>query len=141
MKNPSSKCCSNECRIAYLNGVTRRDELTPFRRMYFHTKSKSRKTWKNGNITCEDIKQIWENQKGICPYSGLLMTLPDTSRKSICSPKSASIDRLDSSKPYDKDNCQIVCVSMNYAKNSFSDAQIREFIKELKEKQDAPAIS
>lgn len=123
-------CCSNECRINYLNKITRRDLNTPFRRMFYrayHTKNKR----KECSITLDDVRNQWEKQKGICPYTGLKMILPTTSKRAIYCPRMASIDRIDSSKPYEKNNIQIVCVSMNYAKNSFSDLETKEFIREI----------
>ena len=41
----------------------------------------------------------------------------------------ASVDRIDSSKPYIKDNIQFVSRNMNYAKNIMSHEQMLEFIK------------
>lgn len=47
-------------------------------------------------------------------------------------PTGASLDRIDSSKGYVKGNVQFVCLSMNYAKNGFSDQQIKDFVDSIR---------
>ena len=124
--------CSTECRIKLLN-LSRRDEFSPFRQLYFRTKNQVNKNKrKAGNLTLNDIKELWEKQKGICPYSGLVMVLPETSKVGSYEPLRASVDRIDSSKPYNKDNCHLVCIAMNYAKNSYTHEQMQEFMRLLR---------
>lgn len=125
-------CCSCSCRVNYLNQITRRDINTPFRRMFYHAFHSRRKRI-GCSISLDDVRKQWEKQKGICPYTGLAMILPTTSKKALYCPRLASMDRIDSSKSYEKGNIQIVCISMNYAKNSFSDAQIKQFIQEVRQ--------
>lgn len=123
--------CSNRCRVEHLNKIRRRDDFTPFRKMFYKTKFTSRKH-KQGNLTLEDVYNQWVKQDGVCPYTGVKMILPATSHDSKgYSPKWASIDRVDSSKPYDKENIQIVCLSINFAKSSFSDSEFKAFIQEI----------
>jgi len=81
-------------------------------------------------ITLEDIQEIWEKQKGICVYTKMKLRLPEWDlQKDIFT---ASIDRIDSNKGYIKDNCQIVSVMANLAKNDFSDEDMKEFCKQIK---------
>lgn len=81
-------------------------------------------------LVLDDLKNIWIKQNGICPYSKIKLKLPTNS-----SPNPdvhyyiASVDRIDSSKPYTKDNIQFVSRSMNYAKNVMSHEQTLDFIK------------
>jgi hypothetical protein len=70
----------------------------------------------------EDLKAQWDKQRGICPYSGKTMVLE---RRSLM--HQASLDRIDSNKGYEIGNIQFVCLIMQYAKNGFSDAQVKEF--------------
>ena len=122
--------CSSQCRINYLNRIVRRDVNSPFKRLFYHARF-SRKH--KGNLTLNDVREQWQKQKGVCPYSGIKMILPETSKnRTMDNPRWASIDRIDTKKPYDKDNIQIVCVSINYAKNGFSDSCIRDFIQEIR---------
>jgi len=123
--------CSNKCRIEYLNKIRRRDDFSPFRKMFYKTKFTHRKH-KRGNLTLEDVFNQWVKQKGICPYTKLKMVLPKTSHDSEnYGPKWASIDRIDSNKPYNKDNIQIVCLSINFAKSNFSENEFQQFVREF----------
>lgn len=131
-KNKDRITCSNDCRVKLLN-LLRRDEFTPFRQLFFRTQNQTNKNKrKAGNLTLRDIKELWDKQRGICAYSGLTMVLPETSKVGSYEPLRASVDRIDSAKPYNKDNCHLVCIAMNYAKNSYTHEQMQEFMKLLK---------
>ena len=79
-------------------------------------------------LTSSDAKEVWDKQGGICPYTGVKLILPShkTYKKDIYL---ASIDRIDSSKGYSKENIQFVSVMANYAKNDFSHYDMLEFCK------------
>lgn len=40
----------------------------------------------------------------------------------------ASVDRIDSNKPYSVDNIEIVCLGINYLKNTMSRQDVLEFL-------------
>jgi hypothetical protein len=116
------------------------DEFSPFRKRLSYC---IRKTKINGNkrllacnLTLDDLKNQWEKQNGICPYTGIQMTLEESSslrnRKDMV-PTQASLDRIDSDIGYIKGNVEFVCVAINYAKNGFSKIQVMEFIKNIKQ--------
>lgn len=77
------------------------------------------------------LKQLWENQKGICSYTGIKMLLPETSAHVVRSPKKASLDRIDSSKEYVRGNVEFVCQAINLAKNAFTREEMKAFISEI----------
>jgi hypothetical protein len=82
-------------------------------------------------LTLQDIKDIWEKQNGICVYTKIKLKLPKwNAQKEI---DTASVDRKDTSIGYTKENCQIVSVMANFAKNDFSDADMKEFCKQIVE--------
>jgi len=98
-----------------------------FRYILKRLKDKNRKKC---YLTLEDLKNIWNKQNGICPYSKIKLKLPTHSNPNPdVQYYMASVDRIDSSKPYIKDNIQFVSRSMNYAKNVMSHEQTLEFIK------------
>lgn len=108
------------------------DELSPFR-WYLHRILARKEKSKDTDITTLFLKALWEEQKGICPYTGLLMELPiGCISAKIDSPLRASLDRIDSSKPYRKNNVEFVCVSINYAKNGFTKDQMKKFIDAIR---------
>jgi len=79
------------------------------------------------NITLENLKELWESQKGKCYILGHDLILPDDKQK-INHNYLASIDRIDNSKGYVKDNIRFVCATVNYAKNKFDDLFLKEFL-------------
>jgi hypothetical protein len=89
----------------------------------------------NFNLTKRFLVKLWEKQEGICAITGLEMLEPVgyvASRVPLKTPKTASIDRIDSNKGYTKGNVQWVCVFANLAKNTFEDKLIKETFNELK---------
>ena len=84
-----------------------------------------RKRYKECTLTLSDLQAQWDKQNGICPYSGLKMTLE------FGYMNSASLDRIDSSKGYMKNNIQFVVLPINYLKNSYSDLDVKRFLKSI----------
>lgn len=142
--------CSKSCSITFRNLHTERknwnyshilkyagnkkDQLSPFK--YFITKCKERKKQKGDNydIDLSYLKNLWEKQKGICPYTNIKMILPDTT-KSHCktrSLKKASLDRINSNEGYIKGNVEFVCLFINMAKNNSHKKDVVNFIEEMK---------
>lgn len=78
------------------------------------------------DITPEYLKQLWDSQHGICPYTGFDMELIGNSLNQ------ASLDRIDSTKGYIKGNVEFVCLFINLAKNKFPKEDVQEFIERLK---------
>ena len=106
----------------------RKDEYTPFR----YTFRSVNKRFKDVDITLDDLKQLWEEQNGICPYTGLKLILPETSNiNSIDFFHRASLDRIDSSKGYIKGNIQFVSTPINLLKSNKSSESVKKFLKEI----------
>jgi hypothetical protein len=105
----------------------RRTPQTPFK--WFMRNVNRRK--KEVNIDIDHIMEVWEQQKGICPFTGWKLELPknctvfaDGSRL-----QRASLDRIDSSKGYVKGNVRFISVMANLCKNNFTDQEVRLFCK------------
>lgn len=88
-----------------------------------------KRTRKSCSLTLADVKDQWEKQAGICPYTGWHLDLATWRRKRNKSPKQASIDRIDNSIGYEKGNIQFVALIVNYAKNTFTDDDLVEMCK------------
>lgn len=100
--------------------------LNPFN----YTMSNIRRRFKDVDIDVEYLKQVWEEQKGICPYTGLHLILPTYSNlKEIDVCYRASLDRIDSSKGYVKGNVQFISTPINYLKNTMSDLETKHYLK------------
>lgn len=85
------------------------------------------------DIDIDYLEALWEQQKGVCPYTGVNLTLMRHAAELQDPRFSASLDRLDSSKSYIKGNVQFVSRSINYMKNTMTNDQVWEFIKIISE--------
>ena len=68
------------------------------------------------DITKQDLIDLWNSQNGKCALSGITMTYyMDKGRN----PYNVSIDQINPSKGYTKDNVQLVCMCVNQLKSDF----------------------
>jgi hypothetical protein len=114
----------------HLNPANKRDDLSPFRWHFRNTKRRN----KDFNLTLQDIKDQWELQGGVCPYTGWhLKNMPTTNlvHQLPLTPDRASLDRIDSTKGYVPGNIQFVSIMAQYAKNCFSEQQLLDFCKQV----------
>ena len=104
-----------------------KDEWTPFR----YSLRNAKKRFKEFNLTLEDLKQIWEQQDGVCPYTGLKLYLPTWNKKGSYEQLwcRASLDRIDSSKGYIVGNIQFVSTPINLMKSTMSDLETKQYLK------------
>lgn len=94
----------------------RGDKYTPFR--YYIRNSKRRNM--GFDLTVEYLSDLWDNQRGICPYSGINLILSNYSKGNNNPIYRASLDRIDSSIGYVFGNVQFVSTAINYMKNTMS---------------------
>lgn len=119
-------------------GVGKRcTELSPFKHVLAKTKLfRSRGRKHDNEMTLEYLKEIWDSQGGICPYTGQKMTLHNSyiaRNKGGKNPFNASLDRIDSSKGYVKGNVEFVCMAVNLAKNSMSKQIMLDFFSQVRD--------
>lgn len=76
-------------------------------------------------LTEEEFKGIWKKQKGKCALSGIDLTLEHGSI-AVPNPTRLSVDRIDSTQGYSKDNVQLITWQLNSAKNVWSNQQLIE---------------
>lgn len=112
--------------------VKENDKFSSFR--YYLNKARNKKKYGDTNLTLEYLKNLWEKQNGICPYSEIKMELPYNTQGINIKANlfKASLDRIDSSKGYIQGNVEFVCLGINYAKNGFSKNEVLEFINKIK---------
>ena len=84
---------------------------------------------KDFDLTLEYLKELWESQNGVCPFTGFELEARTYDGKSDnpLNIRSASVDRIDNSKGYVKGNVRFVSVMFNFARNTFSDEEVIEF--------------
>ena len=108
----------NKSFIASKSG-NKRDEYSMFRETLKRCRSRNKEI----DITVEDLKYQWDKQNGMCFYLNQPLILPlTTGKEDKTNPNLiASLDRIDSSKGYVKENIQFISQTLNYAKNKFSE--------------------
>lgn len=120
--------------ISHLKDIIRTDEYSPFRN-HLKVMRKSAKHRKHEcSVTLSDLKELWEKQKGICPYTGWnLLLLPSTTdyQNATLTIDRASVDRIDSSLGYIPKNIQFVAVIANFAKKIFTEQDLIKFCHDV----------
>ena len=107
-----------------------RDEFTPFR---YHFRN-CKKRYKDVDIDLQYLKEIWEKQQGVCPFSGVKLVLNAYTNIFKDQRYSASLDRIDSNKGYVKGNIRWVSRAINHLKNDMTDNQLIEFLNIISER-------
>jgi hypothetical protein len=84
-------------------------------------------------INPSDLLQIWKKQNGKCAITNVNLVLPNSPNyKLVNNNYKASIDRIDSNKPYTIDNIQFLSATMNFLKADMDDNSVNEFIRIVK---------
>jgi hypothetical protein len=83
------------------------------------------------DVTIIDLINQWDVQNGICPFSGVKLELSSYSKIKKNPIYSASLDRIDSSLGYVKNNIRWVSRVINWMKNDMSDKQVNDLIEIL----------
>jgi hypothetical protein len=87
--------------------------------------NKARNRLKEYDLDEEYLDSIWN---GKCAITGIDIQLKQGKSNLL----TASLDRIDSSKGYVKGNVQFVCYGINLAKNSFTDKDVLEFVRQIR---------
>lgn len=82
-------------------------------------------------VSAEEVAEIYTKQNKKCALTGWDITFPETGHPQKAD---ASIDRIDSKKPYTKDNIQIVHKIVNMMKSKYSQEQFVEVCKAVADK-------
>lgn len=127
--------CCQKCSDKNIGRLSHRDELSDFRRILQNSKrNQKRSTGKSldNNLSLEFLKELWEKQNGICPYTGIKMEFNLNGNRR---PRAASLDRIDSSEGYTQNNVEFVCEFINLGKNGFNKSDVQKFLQEINIKQ------
>lgn len=116
-------------------GLERRDEYSRFRRfMNYINKSHISRNLEKPDVSLEYLKNLWDQQEGKCAITNIAMDIYETSFHGNNPNKKltyASVDRIDPNKGYTRGNIQFVCMGINFAKMSYSQEEIKDFINKI----------
>lgn len=83
------------------------------------------------NITLVDLQEVYERQGGRCAISGATMYPAFHSPNRPIEPRTISIDRIDSSRGYTRDNIQLLAFSINIAKSSYDNDMFIDLLRRM----------
>ena len=112
--------------------IKQSDKYSDFKWYIKRIKHSSKKKNNAFDIDLDYLKNLWEKQHGICPFTKQKLELRTHNYTHIENrPYQASLDRIDNNKGYVKGNVRFVALIFNYARNNFSDEQVLEFCKQV----------
>lgn len=135
-KQPYCKQCSYKKELIS-NSKNKRDDLgRHLSSLVYGCRGRSKNTWKLGgsqrgkecSITKEDLLELWYKQDGKCALSGISMENMINGGYNIFN---TSVDRLDGSKGYIKDNVRLVCNKVNIMRSDMKDEELLMFCKAI----------
>jgi hypothetical protein len=85
------------------------------------------------SITANDVIALWEEQQGLCKISNIPMTLTHGTM-TLQNPTKVSIDRIDNTIGYHKNNIQLVIWQVNCGKSVWDTDQFVEMCISVAEK-------
>ena len=106
----------------------RNDIYTKFKYHFRNIKKRNQEI----NVTIDDLKKQWEIQKGICPFTGIILEISSYSKIKKNPIYSASLDRIDCTKGYVNGNIRWVSRAINWMKNDMSDNMVHELLEIIK---------
>jgi hypothetical protein len=112
--------------VASVSGYTTSEIVTPAVRAILQHRlcsAKSRKYRNNihCNLTIDDLEQMYGDLKGRCSVSNVPFDITNTDDKKWRRPFRPSIDRIDSSGHYTRDNSRLVCSLVNFAMGAWGE--------------------
>ncbi len=105
----------------------RKDGYSKFR---YHLRNISKRKHEV-TVTLDDLKDQWDKQSGVCPYTGIKLNISTYTKIKKDPIRSASLDRIESNKGYIKGNIRWVSRSVNWMKNEMTDDMVDELINLL----------
>lgn len=95
-----------------------------FRHMFMKHRGYAKRRFLVFTITIEDVKALWEKQRGICALSGIELVFGENSYAKRHGGSTASLDRIDSRYGYTPDNIQIIHKGLQDIKKHYPQSYI-----------------
>lgn len=103
-------------------------------RMWGNIKRNAKKRNLEFNITIKQVWKLYEKQNRKCALSGLDIIFADTVKNHELRLTTASLDRIDNTKGYIKNNIQWIHKDINWMKQDFKQEYFIEICKKIAEK-------
>lgn len=135
-KNTICRKCANKYRESYCGKANHKwGGYNGISLSYFNQiKKNAKKRNISFNLTIEDLWNVFVLQNEKCVFTGIKLELPKRTRKGCFG--NASVDRINSSVGYIKENIQWVHKDVNYMKQDFDQKYFIELCKKISENDD-----
>lgn len=132
MSNPKFlyKTKEQKKKLSELNKIRMKNNRHSFKSKFSIYLHLCRKRKHKIDIDANYLETLWNTQNNLCAISKIPIHIKQFGYKNT--PFTASLDRIDSSKGYIKNNVQFVAYSINLAKNSFKDYEVIELLETIK---------
>jgi hypothetical protein len=135
-KQPNCKKCSYNLEKISASKNKRDDLIRHLNSLIYGCRSRSKDTWKLAgsqrgkecSIVKEDLLELWYKQEGKCALSGIIMENMINGGYNIFN---TSVDRIDTSKGYVKENIRLVCNKVNIMRSNMRDEELLMFCKAI----------
>lgn len=101
------------------------DPEAELRTVLHRARSRARARKLKLDVDLEFLVSLWHRQKGRCAVSGLSFSEEWKDEAFVKTPFGPSLDRIDSSKGYERENVRLVCMAANFALNEWGDDVLR----------------
>jgi len=131
------KTCSTECQRLYnleqIHIRSRKDFKHVLMQSLNRIMTKSKKANKLCDLTLEFLEDKLRTQDFKCIKTGIPFIISTGKKINGRSPWSISIDQIIPNKGYTKDNIQLVCLMYNLCKGVWSDEEVKQFAKAIRD--------
>jgi hypothetical protein len=87
---------------------------------------KNAKRWQAGPFGEGDLRDVWSDCGGSCRLTGRPFRETQVGAGTAKKPFAPSLDRIDPTKPYPRENCRLVLQAVDFALNSWGDEVFEE---------------
>ena len=123
-----NKTCSTKCKKEHTNSYMtqrRKDSLVgTLQSVVAGCRSRAKRKGLSVDIDVLYVTALLEKQDGKCAVTKINLESSECNSRKGSNPWTISIDRIDSSKGYTKDNIRLVCLMYNMCKGIWSDEDV-----------------
>lgn len=129
-KNATAFFCSRVCQAKYRAKLRREDYQKKIYELFNGAKHRAKIKEVPFDLTLGFLEDLWNQQEGCCYLTKRKFDWQQTGI-SRNNPNSPSLDRIDNSKGYTKDNIRLICYHLNIAINQFGLDAFKRLAKEV----------
>jgi len=131
------KTCSKECRKIYRSQRDRVYNHSSLEIKLKHEVQSIQSRCRNNNIPCDIdtdyVLSLLKSQNNKCSRTGFTFIINDGGKERKRHPHQPSLDRIIPELGYTKGNVQLVCLMYNLCKNIWSDEEVKQFAKAIRD--------